>query len=269
LRRCTSSWQMRFDDWLIETGKSAEIVAGEILLKVGRRMSGSTVWKIALGRHKPSTENAAAIVNVTDGKVSLDDLAAGPNDPSRLRRRSMKRGAASLPVAADSSSPPPFLPPGRDVSEPMRVRADGEGLVELPLLGYVAAGVPIKAQPSLEGTVAVERTWVGSHTCFALRVTGDSMLGAGILPHDIVIVRQANTAFDGDIVVVTVDGETTLKRYRDKDGRVLLVPENPTMAAIQLKGRNVLVQGVVVGQMRSYHRSDEAAKRMGAKKRRG
>ena len=83
------------------------------------------------------------------------------------------------------------------------------------------------------------------------------MVDAGILDHDLVIVRRQQTATSGDIVAATVDGETTLKRFVKQEGRILLVAENPRYSPIEVTTESAVVHGVVVGLLRTY-RSPEA-----------
>jgi repressor LexA len=96
---------------------------------------------------------------------------------------------------------------------------------------------------------------------FALRVAGDSMRGAGILEGDQVVVRQRSFAADGDVVVATVEGETTIKRLRLRGSRVILVPENPKYPLIEVRAEEPIVQGVVVGLLREYGDRGAAARR--------
>lgn len=122
----------------------------------------------------------------------------------------------------------------------------------LPLLGRIAAGQPIEAIPG-EDTLDISEMLIGPRR-YALRVMGDSMVDAGILNGDTVVVEQADTARDGEIVVALIDGEeATLKRLkRRKDGTIELIAENPTIPPMVYPASRVTIQGVVVGQLRSY-----------------
>ena len=122
----------------------------------------------------------------------------------------------------------------------------------LPLLGRIAAGRPIEAIPG-EEQINLSEFLLGPGR-YALRVQGDSMIGAGILDGDTVVVRQADTARDGEIVVALIDGDSaTLKRLqRRKDGMVALLAENPDIPTQIYPAERVLIQGVVVAQLRSY-----------------
>lgn len=137
-------------------------------------------------------------------------------------------------------------------------RARGIELVELErkitvrLLGSIAAGRPIEAvEVPEEIELSMLLNGTGEH--YALRVQGDSMIEDGILDGDIVIVESRQTARAGEMVVALVDGENaTLKRFHPKGARVLLVPANQAMSPLDFEAERIQIQGVVVGQMRSY-----------------
>ena len=116
----------------------------------------------------------------------------------------------------------------------------------IPVVGVVTAGVPILAVENQEGTIA----WEGEPGCFALRVRGDSMIGAGILSGDKVIVRPQQTADDGQIVVALLEDEATVKRLRRKNGKIWLMPENPDYEPID--GTNAQLLGLVKAVIREY-----------------
>jgi repressor LexA len=126
-------------------------------------------------------------------------------------------------------------------------RPDG---VVIPVLGRIAAGVPILATENVEEylTVPVGFAHGGEH--FALRVTGQSMTGAGILDGDVVVVRRQDSAGDGDVVAALLPGpgedEATVKRLRRRGGRVTLHPENPAFAPIQMTEGRILGKVVAV-----------------------
>jgi repressor LexA len=122
----------------------------------------------------------------------------------------------------------------------------------LPLLGRIAAGHPIEAIPDLD-TLNLTEFLLGPNR-FALRVQGDSMIEAGILDGDTVIIKRGETANDGDIVVALIDDEeATLKRFhRRVGGKVELMPENCRLRPLILDADRVRIQGVLVGQLRSY-----------------
>jgi repressor LexA len=108
---------------------------------------------------------------------------------------------------------------------------DYEGVQAVPLVGQVAAGAPILAAENIEATLPLPASFAGEET-FVLRVKGESMIEAGILDGDFVVVRQQSTASNGDIVVAMIDEEATVKRFYRESDRVRLQPENPTMDPI-------------------------------------
>jgi repressor LexA len=132
--------------------------------------------------------------------------------------------------------------------------AVGAGGVELPLLGAVAAGLPIEAIEQQE-TIAVPPDMVRSgKENFVLRVEGESMIDEQIRDGDYIVVSSQETASDGQMVVALVGGDsaTVKKMYRESDGRIRLQPANPSMTPIIEDARNVRIQGVVVGVIRKY-----------------
>ncbi len=117
---------------------------------------------------------------------------------------------------------------------------------QIPVVGVVTAGVPILAVENQEGTMA----WDGDQKCFALRVRGDSMINAGILSGDKVVVRPQQTADDGQIVVAMIGDEATVKRLRRRNGEIWLMPENPNYAPID--GSEAQIVGLVKAVVREY-----------------
>jgi len=130
-------------------------------------------------------------------------------------------------------------------------RAGGRA-VELPLLGYVAAGAPIEAITGAE-TIAVPEDLVGKRDTYVLRVKGDSMIDEQIRDGDYVVVEDRKTAVNGEMVIALVGGaEVTLKKFYRDNGRVRLQPANPAMQPLLIPADQVQIQGVVVGVMRKY-----------------
>ena len=117
---------------------------------------------------------------------------------------------------------------------------------QIPVIGVVTAGLPILAVENREGTMS----WDGDSSCFALRVRGDSMINAGILDGDKVIVRPQSTADHGEIVVARIGDEATVKRLFRKNGELWLMPENPAYAPID--GSEAEIIGIVKGVYREY-----------------
>lgn len=124
--------------------------------------------------------------------------------------------------------------------------------IELPMLGFVAAGSPIEAVAGTE-TIAVPETLAGKRDSYVLRVRGDSMIDEQIRDGDFVIVEDRKSADNGEMVIALVGGlDVTLKKFFRDNGRVRLQPANPAMQPILLDADQVQVQGVVVGIMRKY-----------------
>ena len=117
---------------------------------------------------------------------------------------------------------------------------------QIPVVGVVTAGMPILAVENQEGTMA----WDGDSGCFALRVRGDSMINAGILSGDKVVVRPQPTADDGQIVVARIGDEATVKRLRRRGGRIWLMPENDAYEPID--GTEAEIIGLVKAVVREY-----------------
>ncbi len=124
--------------------------------------------------------------------------------------------------------------------------------VELPLLGYVAAGAPIEAIVGAE-TIEVPEAMVGKRDTYVLRVRGDSMIDEQIRDGDLVIVEDRKTAENGETVVALLGGsDVTLKKLYREDGQVRLQPANPAVQPIVVPADQVQIQGVVIGVMRKY-----------------
>ena len=129
----------------------------------------------------------------------------------------------------------------------------GSRSVELPLLGYVAAGLPIEAIATTE-TIAVPESLIDTRRdTYVLRVRGDSMIDEQIRDGDWVVVEDRKTANNGEMVVALLKGaDVTLKTFYRDSGRIRLQPANPTMQPIFADPQDVQIQGVVVGVMRRY-----------------
>ena len=123
---------------------------------------------------------------------------------------------------------------------------------EIPILGRVAAGEPLLSEQNVEGTFTISRDWVNGDEAFLLKVQGESMIGAHILPGDYAVVRQQTTAENGDIVVALVNDEATIKRVFLKKDAIVLQPENPAMPPIQVRRGDKTIQiiGKVIGILR-------------------
>ncbi|MBU6279442.1 MAG: transcriptional repressor LexA [Actinomycetales bacterium] len=157
--------------------------------------------------------------------AALERLGYLRRDPNRPRAL----------VVADDSGP----------TTPAEQHTD---LVEVPILGRIAAGGPILAEQQVEDTFALPRDLVGQGELFMLKVVGDSMVDAAICDGDWVVVRSQPTADNGDIVAALLDDEATVKTYKRQDGHVWLMPHNPAYAPIL--GDHARVMGKVVTVLR-------------------
>ncbi len=167
--------------------------------------------------------------------------------PNRARALEVKK----LPEGykPNSAAPAPAKPNLKDKI----VETLGD-IVALPLLGKIAAGTPIEAIRNEGDFFDVPSGMLGNGDYYALRVDGDSMIKAGINDHDIVIIKKADRASDGKIVVALVDGqEVTLKRLRREAGKVILEPENDAYKPRVLTADRVQIQGELSSLIRSYH----------------
>ncbi len=146
---------------------------------------------------------------------------------------------------------PDTPPPAARPREAFAVEA--AGAIELPVMGRIAAGVPISAISEVSHNVAVPSAMLGSGEHYALEVRGDSMINAGINDGDIVVIRETQAADNGDIVVALVeDQEATLKRYRRQNGMIALEAANPAYQTQLYREEQVRVQGRLVGLIRTY-----------------
>jgi len=124
-------------------------------------------------------------------------------------------------------------------------------MVNIPIVGKVTAGQPILAVENVEETFPLPLDFVdGSSSSFMLTIQGDSMINAGILNNDYVIVRQQPTAKNGDIVVALIEDEATVKRFYKEKDYIRLQPENPTMDPILIS--DVKILGIVTGVLRKF-----------------
>ena len=173
----------------------------------------------------------------------------------RLPHRARALEILKLPEAMEKSGFSPRVISG-DRIDPPRAALPVEAVhaMELPVMGRIAAGVPIEAISHASHTVAVPGSMLsgrGNH--YALEVKGDSMIEAGINDGDVVVIREQSTAENGDIVVALVeDSEATLKRFRRRGNMIALEAANPAYETRVFPDHLVKVQGRLVGLIRSY-----------------
>jgi repressor LexA len=142
----------------------------------------------------------------------------------------------------------------RDATKPRAMELQGPGARQraatIPLVGRIAAGTPLLAEENIEDYLVVPAGFAKGGDHFALRVEGDSMVGAGILDRDMVVLKRQNSAQEGDIVAALLPGpaedEATVKRFHRRRGRIQLVPENPRMEPIPMDDGQILGKVVAV-----------------------
>ncbi|MCX7359881.1 MAG: transcriptional repressor LexA [Alphaproteobacteria bacterium] len=170
----------------------------------------------------------------------------------RLPHRARALEVLKMPDSAATAAPPK----GRQSFRPSVVgegRSNGASSYSIPILGQIAAGVPIEAIQSEVGRITPPEDLLGSGDHFALEVRGDSMIQAGILDGDVVIIKRSETAESGDIVVALVDNEeATLKRLRKRGNSVALEAANPAYETRIFGPDRVRVQGKLVAMIRRY-----------------
>jgi repressor LexA len=160
-----------------------------------------------------------------------------------LERKGYLRRDPNRPRAVDVRPPSELMPEDEEA-----VRAARPAPAYVPVLGRIAAGGPILAEQAVEDVFPLPRELVGEGTLFLLQVKGDSMLDAAICDGDWVAVRQQPTANNGEIVAAMLDGEATVKTYRNRDGHVWLLPHNPAFDPIP--GDDATIMGRVVAVLR-------------------
>ncbi len=176
---------------------------------------------IAENGYSPTAKEIAEILHITQTSV-FEQL-------SRLEKKryiTRQKGAART-IGILNSQP-----------TEKQVKNESVKLVKVPLLGTIAAGVPIFADENMEGEILVDESNIGKGRFFALRVRGDSMINAGIMNGDLVIIRRQPLAENGDIIAALIDSDATLKRLSLNNGAVLLLPENEKYSPIDVTCRD-------------------------------
>jgi repressor LexA len=181
----------------------------------------------------------------------------------RLPNRARALEVLKLPEASTPRGQRPLSPPERSDASlganvvrmvPRRpVAAPDSGLIDIPLHGRIAAGLPVEALERADSSLSLPPSMLGSGEHYALEIDGDSMVDAGILDGDTVIIQKCDTARDGEIVVALVDqAEATLKTFRRHDRMIRLEPRNSSHQSQLLEAGRVQVQGRLVGLIRKY-----------------
>lgn len=197
-------------------------------------------------RRLPNRARALEVIKMPESWGADEGLVSTASSGSVIRPDFGNRTAGSLADDADNVTPFPG-------SGPSGMEEESYGF-SVPVMGKIAAGVPISAIQENTHSVTVPPEMIGSGDYFALTVEGDSMIEAGIFDGDTVVIRQGNTATPGEIVVALVDDEeATLKTYRREAGQIALEAANPAYETRRLSSERVKVQGKLVGLIRSYH----------------
>lgn len=149
---------------------------------------------------------------------------------------------------------PKLKPSSVIAEEKLKEEALASSTVELPLYGKIAAGTPIEAIANESEKVSVPLNMIHGGEYYALTIEGDSMIGAGIMNGDTVIIKKTNVAHNGDIVVALVDDcEATLKQIKKDGPEVLLIPKNEAYETRRLPASRVKIQGILSSLIRTYH----------------
>jgi repressor LexA len=210
----------------------------------------------------PSFDEMKDALNLRS-KSGIHRLISGLEERGFIRRLPHRARALEVVKLPEESAVPAAA--GRGRFSPTVIRGDFSGAlpgapvapdteaVDLPLYGRIAAGTPIEALRDQSNTVAVPSTLLGRGEHYALEVAGDSMIDAGILDGDTVIVQRCDTAENGAIVVALVDNvEVTLKRLRQRGASIALEPANKAYETRIFGPDRVKVQGRLVGLLRRY-----------------
>lgn len=221
----------------------------ELLLFIQRRLEETGI--------SPSFEEMKDALDLRS-KSGVHRLISALEERGFLRRLPNRARALEVlkqpeDVQAKAQHKPANDPVSRITVPPRAAPAAANDIIEIPLHGRIAAGVPIEA---LEGqaTLPVPAALLGAGEHYALEVSGDSMIEAGILDGDFALVRRTDTARDGEIVVALVRGEeATLKYLRRENGRVRLDPANGAYEPQVYDPHEVVVQGKLAGLLRQYH----------------
>ncbi|WBQ13754.1 transcriptional repressor LexA [Hyphomonadaceae bacterium BL14] len=214
----------------------------ELLLFIHRRLSEDGV--------SPSFDEMKDALQLAS-KSGVHRLVSALEERGFIRRLAHRARALEVLKMPDSAAPKSS---GNVVEADFRRGRESEAGVDVPVLGRIAAGVPIEAIQHEVDRLSVPAGMISGGEHFALEVRGDSMIDAGILEGDLVVIKRADTADTGDIVVALVhDQEATLKKLRKKGGSIALEAANPAYETRIFGPGEVKVQGRLVGLIRRYH----------------
>ncbi|WEK46951.1 MAG: transcriptional repressor LexA [Candidatus Andeanibacterium colombiense] len=218
----------------------------ELLLFIQKKLEDSGI--------SPSFEEMKEALDLKS-KSGVHRLISALEERGFLRR--LPNRARALEVLKDpedrGARKPANDPVGRVVAPPQVLRPVANDVIEIPFHGKIAAGVPIEALET-DRTLPVPAALLGAGDHYALEVSGDSMIEAGILDGDFALVRKTDTARDGEIVVALIrNEEATLKYLRREGGRIRLDPANAAYDPQYYDAHEVVVQGKLAGLLRQYH----------------
>ena len=228
----------------------------ELLTFINQRLAATGV--------APSFDEMKDALNLRS-KSGIHRLISGLEERGFIRRLPHRARALEVVKLPEESAAQPVAAGGRGRFSPTVIRGDFSGAlpgmpvtsdieaVDLPLYGRIAAGTPIEALRDPGNTIAVPGTLLGRGEHYALEIAGDSMVEAGILDGDTVIIQRCDTAENGAIVVALVDNvEVTLKRLRQRGASIALEPANKNYETRIFGPDRVKVQGRLVGLLRQY-----------------
>ena len=228
----------------------------ELLMFINQRLAATGV--------APSFDEMKDALNLRS-KSGIHRLISGLEERGFIRRLAHRARALEVVKLPEESAAPAAVGAGRGRFSPTVIRGDfaaalpgapvaaDTAAVDLPLYGRIAAGTPIEALRDQATTVGVPSTLLGKGEHYALEVAGDSMVDAGILDGDTVLIRKGDGADTGDIVVALIDDEeATLKRFRRRGASIALEPANSAHEVRILPPNRVRIQGKLVGLFRRY-----------------
>ena len=195
---------------------------------------------------------AVGIKSTSTAHKDIDNLMkAGfiKKDPAKPRTLVIAADIINLDIPASGNAAPVLVKSGASASVDLAERND---VVDVPVIGNVAAGTPILSEQNIEDTLPIPAQFVKGK-CFMLHVRGDSMINVGIMDGDLILVEEQNTARNGEIVVAMVDGfetEATVKTFYREDNHIRLQPENDSMSPIIVE--DVRIAGKVKGVFRYF-----------------
>ncbi len=197
--------------------------------------------EMKLGLNLKSKSGIHRLINALVERGFLERL------PNKARALEVKKLPENMPATPQKAAP------GASVTRFKPAAPKAEETAKIPLYGKIAAGTPIEAVRHEQDMIELPMSMLGAKACYALTVEGDSMIKAGIMDGDVIVIEKCDRANDGDIVVALVDDEeVTLKRLRREIGSVVLMPENDSYQPIRLTPDRVQIQGKLRSLFRSY-----------------